>query len=80
MFTETIPSIVGVLEQCLKESDEENSAKIFEVFDTLLMVVSLFLGLRFYDVDCALFSIGTSLVVKPPCRIDPFLPPNRWQP
>ncbi|KAI8075033.1 armadillo-type protein [Gongronella butleri] len=38
MFTETIPSIVGVLEQCLKESDEENSAKIFEVFDTLLMV------------------------------------------
>lgn len=35
-----IPATVNVLEQCLSESDEENASKIFEVFDTLLMLVS----------------------------------------
>lgn len=32
--------MVNVLEQCLKESDEESAGEIFEVFDTLLMLVS----------------------------------------
>lgn len=34
-----IPSMVNVLEQCLKEGDEESASEIFEVFDTLLMLV-----------------------------------------
>lgn len=36
-----IPATVNVLEQCLKDDDEENASKIFEVFDTLLMLVRL---------------------------------------
>lgn len=39
MFRAIIPNMVNVLEQCIKDDDEENSAKIFEVFDTLLMLV-----------------------------------------
>jgi hypothetical protein len=35
-----IPGMVNVLEQCLKEGDEESAGEIFEVFDTLLMLVS----------------------------------------
>jgi hypothetical protein len=34
-----IPGMVNVLEQCLKEGDEESASEIFEVFDTLLMLV-----------------------------------------
>lgn len=34
-----IPGMVNVLEQCLNESDEESAGEIFEVFDTLLMLV-----------------------------------------
>jgi hypothetical protein len=40
LFCDMIPATVSVLEQCLSESDEENASKIFEVFDTLLMLVS----------------------------------------
>jgi hypothetical protein len=40
MFREMVPGMVNVLEQCLAESDEENAGKGFEVFDTLLMLVS----------------------------------------
>jgi hypothetical protein len=40
MFREMVPGMVKVLEQCLAESDEENAGKGFEVFDTLLMLVS----------------------------------------
>lgn len=39
MFRAIIPNMVNVLEQCIKDDDEENAAKIFEVFDTLLMLV-----------------------------------------
>lgn len=38
-FKEMIPGMVNVLEQCLKEGDEESASEIFEVFDTLLMLV-----------------------------------------
>lgn len=40
MFKAIIPSMVNVLEQCIKDGDEENAAQIFEVFDTMLMLVS----------------------------------------
>ncbi|KAI8973597.1 armadillo-type protein [Mycotypha africana] len=38
MFRAMIPSIVNVLEQCIKDDDEEHCAQIFEVFDTMLML------------------------------------------
>ncbi|CEI91730.1 hypothetical protein RMCBS344292_06011 [Rhizopus microsporus] len=38
MFRAIIPSMVNVLEQCIKDSDTDNASKIFEVFDTLLML------------------------------------------
>lgn len=48
-----IPGMVNVLEQCLTEGDEESAGEIFEVFDTLLMLVSwdLAVGLSLLDVD-----------------------------
>ncbi|CEP13770.1 hypothetical protein [Parasitella parasitica] len=38
MFRAIIPGMVNVLEQCIKDGDEDNCAKIFEVFDALLML------------------------------------------
>lgn len=35
-----IPAMVNVLERCLESNNEESAAEIFEVFDTLLMLVS----------------------------------------
>lgn len=40
MFKAIIPRMVNVLEQCIKDDDEDNASQIFEVFDTLLMLVS----------------------------------------
>lgn len=34
--------MVNVLEQCIKDDDEDNASQIFEVFDTLLMLVSAY--------------------------------------
>lgn len=42
MFKDIIPSMVQVLEQCVKDGDEEGASQIFEVFDTLLMLVKYF--------------------------------------
>lgn len=39
MFKAIIPSMVNVLEQCIKDEDTDNASKIFEVFDNLLMMV-----------------------------------------
>lgn len=36
-----IPAMVNVLERCLENNNEESAAEIFEVFDTLLMLVSV---------------------------------------
>lgn len=41
LFKDIIPRMVNVLEQCIKDDDEDSSSQIFEVFDTLLMLVSL---------------------------------------
>ncbi|KAG1056451.1 hypothetical protein G6F43_001668 [Rhizopus delemar] len=38
MFKAIIPNMVNVLEQCIKEEDTNNAKKLFEVFDTLLML------------------------------------------
>ncbi|KAI8331553.1 armadillo-type protein [Chlamydoabsidia padenii] len=38
LFCDMIPAIVNLLEVCLNDNDEENASKIFEVFDTLLML------------------------------------------
>lgn len=41
MFRAIIPNMVSVLEQCIKDGDADNAGKIFEVFDTLLMLASI---------------------------------------
>jgi hypothetical protein len=41
MFRAIIPNMVNVLEQCIKDGDADNAGKIFEVFDTLLMLASI---------------------------------------
>lgn len=41
MFKPIIPNMVNVLEQCIKEEDTDNARKLFEVFDTLLMLVNV---------------------------------------
>ncbi|KAI9254656.1 armadillo-type protein [Sporodiniella umbellata] len=38
MFKAVIPSMVNVLEQCIKDGDIDNASKLFEVFDNLLMM------------------------------------------
>jgi hypothetical protein len=34
-----IPGMVNVLEQCIREEDEDNASKVFEVFNTLVVQV-----------------------------------------
>lgn len=34
--------MVNVLEECIKNNDDDEAAKLFEVFDTLLMLVNGF--------------------------------------
>lgn len=52
MFKDMIPSMVQVLEQCIKEGDDESASQIFEVFDTLLMLVKLLLLFERGKVKC----------------------------
>jgi hypothetical protein len=63
-----IPATVNVLEQCLNDNDEENASKIFEVFDTLLMLVSLWIKKKYWcwghNIEFVFF-IGRSSLVKP---------------
>lgn len=53
-----IPGMVNVLEQCLKENDEESASEIFEVFDTLLMLVITLMKRIFSFVSNCVSIIG----------------------
>ena len=41
-FRNAVPAMVDVLKQCLDRGDVDGATKAFEVFDNLLMLVSLF--------------------------------------
>lgn len=38
MFSELVPHMVNVLQQCLSDNDEESATKCFDVFDALLLL------------------------------------------
>jgi hypothetical protein len=43
IFRSIIPGMVAVLQQCLEKEDTDGATKIFEVFDNLLILVTLYL-------------------------------------
>ncbi|KAG1647193.1 hypothetical protein G6F44_000087 [Rhizopus delemar] len=59
-FKEMIPGMVNVLEQCLKEGDEESASEIFEVFDTLLMLDAPLLSSHLADLIHFFLTIGSN--------------------
>ncbi|CAO3681569.1 unnamed protein product [Rhizopus stolonifer] len=59
-FKEMVPGMVNVLEQCLKESDEESASEIFEVFDTLLMLDAPLLSSHLADLIRFFLTIGSN--------------------
>ncbi|ORX55218.1 ARM repeat-containing protein [Hesseltinella vesiculosa] len=69
MFAAMVPSIVNVLEQCLKESDEENAAKIFEVFDTMLMVETPLLSNHLADLIRFFLQVGGNRELEDSIRV-----------
>ncbi|KAI9485167.1 MAG: armadillo-type protein [Benjaminiella poitrasii] len=59
-FRIMIPGMVNVLEQCLKEGDEESSSEIFEVFDTLLMLDAPLLSNHLVDLIRFFLTVGSN--------------------
>ncbi|KAI9363287.1 armadillo-type protein [Pilaira anomala] len=59
-FRLMIPGMVNVLEQCLKEGDEESASEIFEVFDTLLMLDAPLLSTHLVDLIKFFLTIGSN--------------------
>ncbi|KAI7902067.1 armadillo-type protein [Cokeromyces recurvatus] len=59
-FRIMIPGMVNVLEQCLKEGDEESSSEIFEVFDTLLMLDAPLLSNHLADLISFFLTVGSN--------------------
>ncbi|CAO3652130.1 unnamed protein product [Cunninghamella blakesleeana] len=69
LFCDMIPATVNVLEQCLKEGDEENASKIFEVFDTLLMLDAPLLSNHLADLIRFFLTIGANREVDDALRV-----------
>ncbi|KAI9302006.1 armadillo-type protein [Cunninghamella echinulata] len=69
LFCDMIPATVNVLEQCLKENDEENASKIFEVFDTLLMLDAPLLSNHLADLIRFFLTIGANREVDDALRV-----------
>ncbi|KAK4518253.1 uncharacterized protein ATC70_001605 [Mucor velutinosus] len=69
MFRAIIPNMVNVLEQCIKDDDEENSAKIFEVFDTLLMLDAPLLNDHLANLIDFFLTIGANTELDESLRV-----------
>jgi hypothetical protein len=59
-FQSLVPAIVQVLQNCLSAGDDEGAAKIFEVFDGLLLLEAPFLSKHFVDLINLFLSIAAS--------------------
>ncbi|KAI8988658.1 armadillo-type protein [Pilobolus umbonatus] len=68
-FRTMIPGMVNVLEQCLKEDDEESAGEIFEVFDTLLMLEAPLLSNHLSDLIHFFLGIGANREVGDSLRV-----------
>ncbi|KAI8069064.1 armadillo-type protein [Gilbertella persicaria] len=68
-FRNMIPGMVNVLEQCLKESDEESASEIFEVFDTLLMLDAPLLSNHLVDLIRFFLTVGSNRELDDSLRV-----------
>ncbi|KAI8882389.1 ARM repeat-containing protein [Backusella circina FSU 941] len=68
-FRNMIPGMVNVLEQCLKEGDEESAGEIFEVFDTLLMLDAPLLSNHLVDLIRFFLGIGSNRELDDSLRV-----------
>ncbi|KAI9246087.1 armadillo-type protein [Phascolomyces articulosus] len=68
-FRDMIPAMVNVLEECLKNDDEESAGEIFEVFDTLLMLDTPLLSNHLVDLIRFFLSIGANQEVNESVRV-----------
>jgi hypothetical protein len=59
-FQSLVPAIVQVLQNCLATGDDEGAAKIFEVFDGLLLLEAPLLSKHFVDLINLFLSIAAS--------------------
>ncbi|KAF9352248.1 hypothetical protein BGX26_009901, partial [Mortierella sp. AD094] len=69
MFSELVPHMVNVLQQCLTESDEESAAKCFDVFDTLLLLEVSILSKHIQNLIQFFLSIGSNKTYEPVMRV-----------
>ncbi|KAI8344311.1 armadillo-type protein [Chlamydoabsidia padenii] len=69
LFCDMIPATVNVLEQCLKDDDEENASKIFEVFDTLLMLDAPLLSKHLANLIQFFLTIGANRELDDALRV-----------
>lgn len=69
MFSELVPHMVNVLQQCLNESDEESAAKCFDVFDTLLLLEVPILSKHVQNLIQFFLSIGGNKSYEPVMRV-----------
>ncbi|KAF9109142.1 hypothetical protein BGX27_007951 [Mortierella sp. AM989] len=69
MFSELVPHMVNVLQQCLNDSDEESAAKCFDVFDTLLLLEVPILSKHIQNLIQFFLSIGGNKTYEPVMRV-----------
>ncbi|KAF9953080.1 hypothetical protein BGZ72_005712 [Mortierella alpina] len=69
MFSELIPHMVNVLQQCLNDSDEESAAKCFDVFDTLLLLEVPILSKHVQNLIQFFLNIGGNKTYEPVMRV-----------
>ncbi|KAF9336466.1 hypothetical protein BG006_008593 [Podila minutissima] len=69
MFSELVPHMVNVLQQCLSESDEESAAKCFDVFDTLLLLEIPILSKHVQNLIQFFLNIGGNTSYEPSMRV-----------
>ncbi|KAF9586192.1 hypothetical protein BGW38_008730 [Lunasporangiospora selenospora] len=69
MFSELIPHMINVLQQCLSEDDEESATKCFDVFDTLLLLEIPVLSKHVENLIQFFLGIGANKALEPVIRI-----------
>ncbi|KAF9426934.1 hypothetical protein BGZ94_005786 [Podila epigama] len=69
MFSELVPHMVNVLQQCLTESDEESAAKCFDVFDTLLLLEIPILSKHVQNLIQFFLNVGGNKSYEPSMRV-----------
>ncbi|KAI9354912.1 armadillo-type protein [Pilaira anomala] len=69
MFKAIIPRMVNVLEECIKDDDEDNASQIFEVFDTLLMLDAPLLSDHLANLIDFFLTIGANPKIEDNIRV-----------